>query len=397
MKIIQRDFYLNQLIDVMNTPDIKVITGLRRSGKSKLMLSFIDYVMNNVKNANIIHIDFRSSEYDELLDRKKLESYIKDRYLDNYYNLVCIDEVQMCKEFEKAINSLYTTNKFDIYITGSNAFLLSSDLATLFTGASFEISVYPFSFKEFIKYYEYNDIDYAFDRFLLEGGMSGSYVYNDINKKYQYINTVYTTIIQKDLLFRKKIKNDYILKETSDFLMSNVGNITSIRNIADAFVHNKTQTNNKTVGKYVDLLCKAFLFYNFPRYDVAGLKYISSSNKYYLADHSFRYAILGTKNMDYGHMYENIIAMELLRRGYEVYIGKLYQKEIDFVALKRNEKIYIQVSDDISNPKTFDREVKPLLSIKDAYPKIVIARTKHDETQYNGVRIIDIARWLLDK
>lgn len=393
MKIIKRQQYLNKLIDVMDTPDIKVITGIRRAGKTELMESFVQYVNENIENANIIHINFRSTDFEELLDRKKLEKYIKNNYVADAYNLVCIDEVQLCKNFEIAINSLYTTKKYDIYLTGSNAFMLSSDLATLFTGTSISIPVYPFSFKEYLEYYEYQDLDEAFESFLIDGGMSGSYLYKN-EGKYNYIKDVYNTIIERDLMKRKKVRNPYILKETANFLMSNIGNITSIRNITKKFNNNETTVSNKTVGNYTQYLCEAFVFYMFPTYDVKGLKYISSSNKYYLADHSFKYALLGRKDMDYGHVYENIVAMELLRRGYEVYVGKLYKKEIDFIATRRDEKIYIQVSDDISNQNTFKREVGPLLSINDAYPKMVIARTKHEETIHEGIRIVDISRWL---
>ena len=179
-----------------------------------------------------------------------------------------------------------------------------------------------------------------------------------------------------------------------NFLMDNVGNQTSIRNVATKLTSGTYKTNDKTVGAYIDYLCRSFLFYPIQRYDIKGKKYLESDKKYYLSDLSFRFAELGTKDADYGHLYENIVALELLRRGYEVYVGKLYEKEVDFVAIKEGEKLYIQVSDDISREETYKRELAPLLSIKDAYPKMIIARTKHDETQHDGIRIVDIARWL---
>lgn len=279
-------------------------------------------------------------------------------------------------------------------MTGSNAFLLSSDLATLFTGRTFEIKVYPFSFKEYLEYFEYTNVYDAFDNYMKEGGMSGSYLYRDTEAKYDYIADVFDTLIVRDIRQKYKIRNPQLMDKIVDYLMDNISNLTSARNIAATFTGNKDTINHKTIGNYLQYLCNAFAFYKIRRYDIQGKKYLVSNDKYYLSDHSFRYAKLGTKNLNYGRVLENIVAIELLRRGYEVYVGVLYKKEIDFVAIKRNEKIYIQVSDNISNEETFKREVSPLLQIKDAYPKIVVARTRHEEYQYEGIKIVDISDWL---
>lgn len=394
MKLIKRT-YLNTLIDVMGTPDIKVITGIRRSGKSKLLELFKEYIENNVKDYNIIHINYNDLKFENIKEYHKLNDYIEQRYRENMKNFILIDEVQMCEGFEKTINSLHSKEKYDIYITGSNAFLLSSDLATLFTGRTFEIEIYPFSFKEFIEYFEYNNIDEAFNKYLMEGGMSGSYLYNSIEKKYDYLNNIYNTLIIRDINERNKLKDEKLMNSINDFLMDNISNKTSLRNVANSLNNTNIETNHKTVGNYIEYLCEAFAFYKISRYDIKGKKYLSSDEKYYLSDHAFRYARLGTKSLDYGRAYENIVAIELLRRGYEVYTGVLYNKEVDFIALKRNEKIYIQVADNIEYEKTLEREVTPLLQIKDAYPKVIIARTKHDDYQYEGVQIYDIANWLL--
>ena len=305
-----------------------------------------------------------------------------------------VDEVQMCPNFELVINSLHAQGKFDIYITGSNAFLLSSDLATLFTGRTFEIHVYPFSFREFIQYYELSDRDKACDRYLREGGMSGSYLYRNETAKYDYIADVFDTLIVRDIRQKYRIRNTVLMDRIVDFLMDNVSNLTSIRKIAEILTNKKDKINHKTVGSYLEYLCNAFAFYKVRRYDIHGKKYLASSDKYYLSDHTFRYAKLGTRNLDRGRMIENIVAIELLRRGYEVYVGMLYKKEIDFVAIRHSEKIYIQVSDNISNENTFEREVDPLLQIRDAYPKMLLARTREDEYQYEGIRIVDVADWL---
>lgn len=394
MKLIERDFYLEKLKNVIGTPDIKVITGVRRSGKSKLLESFKEFVSENCMDANIVHINFNYTEFEDLKEYHALHAYIEKAYVKGKENFVLIDEVQLCTGFELAINSLHAKEKYDIYLTGSNAFLLSSDLATLFTGRTFEIKVYPFSFREYLTYFGCDNLYDAFDRYMKEGGMSGSYLYRDMEAKYDYIKDVFDTLIVRDIRQKYKIKNSELMDKLVDYLMDNISNLTSARNIADALTANKDKINHKTVGNYIRYLCSAFAFYKIRRYDIHGKRYLASSDKYYLSDHTFRYAKLGTKNLDYGRVLENIVAVELLRRGYEVYVGVLYNKEIDFVAIKRSEKIYIQVSDSISEPDTFKREVSPLLQIKDAYPKMIITRTRHEEYLYEGVRITDIADWL---
>ena len=397
MKLIERDFYLDKLKNVMGTPDIKVITGVRRCGKSKLMDAFIDWIKQNEKDSNIIHINYNLFEFDSIKTAQSLNSYVEERYQKNNINYLLIDEVQLCTDFEKVINSFHASEKYDIYITGSNAFLLSSDLATLFTGRVFQIKVFPFSFLEYQKYFKNADPENAFDSYVKEGGMSGSFVYKSTEEKYAYIKDVFDTLITRDIVQKYKIKNELLLNKLNDFMLDNISSEVSVRKIADTLTSNQEKTNDKTIGSYLNYLCNAFAFYKVRRYDIRGKKYLASQDKYYLADHSFRYAILGTKNIDYGRVYENMVCIELLRRGYEVYTGVLYKKEIDFVAIKQSEKIYIQVSDDISLPETLEREVTPLLSIKDAYPKVLIARTRHEKYLYEGISIINLADFLLGK
>lgn len=387
MKLIERKQYLKKMINVIGTPDIKVLTGVRHSGKAKLLEAFMDYIMKNISNASIIHINFNLSKYDNLKEYKALNEYIETNYVEGKDNFVLIDEIQMCNKFELCINNLHATEMYDIYITGSNAFLLSSDLATLFTGRTFEIKVYPFSFSEYVNYFGLTDNYTAFDSYMLEGGMAGSYLYKEQEDKYEYIENVFDTLILRDIRQKYNIKNPALMDRISQFLMDNVSNLTSARNITDTLISNKDKINHKTVSNYLSYLCNAFAFYKFCRYDIKGKKYLASNDKYYLSDHTFRYAKLGTKNLDNGRVIENIVAIELLRRGYEVYVGVLYKKEIDFVAIKRNEKIYIQVSDNITHPDTFNREVESLLKIKDAYPKMIIARTRNPEYQYEGIKI----------
>lgn len=397
MKLIERKQYLDKMINVIGTPDIKVLTGVRRSGKSKLLEAFKAYVSENIPGANIIHINFNLSKYEDLKGYKALNEYIENRYIENTDNFVLIDEIQMCRGFELCINNLHATEMYDIYITGSNAFLLSSDLATLFTGRTFEIKVYPFSFAEYVRYFDLKDKYTAFDSYMLEGGMSGSYLYREQEDKYDYIENVFDTLILRDIRQKYKIRNPALMDKISQFLMDNVSNLTSARSITESLTLNKDKINHRTVSNYLNYLCNAFAFYKVRRYDIKGKKYLSANDKYYLSDHTFRYAKLGTKNLDNGRVIENIVAIELLRRGYEVYAGVLYKKEVDFVALKRNEKIYIQVSDNITHPDTFRREAESLLQIRDAYPKVIISRTRNPEYQYEGIRIIDVSDWLLNK
>ena len=395
MAWIIRKKYLDELISLTGTPDIKVITGIRRSGKSVLLQQYAEWLVKNEANINIISVSLQELEYDELLDYHKLHSYVCDNYKEGLRNVVMIDEIQLCEKFELAINSLHAKRKFDIYLTGSNAFLLSSDLATLFTGRVMEVKVFPFSFSEYVEYFNINsDFFDAFDRYVRMGGMSGSYEYESEEQRFTYIEDVYKTILERDLVKKYKIRNASEFLKISEFMMDNIGNLLSPNNICKTLNRGQSEITRKTVDKYIRYLENAFLFYEAKRFDLSGKKYLETNKKYYLCDPAFRYAVNGTKNLDFGRMYENIVYMELLRRGYEVYVGKLYKKEVDFVAIKRNEKIYIQVSDNISDETTMNREISPLLQIKDAYPKMIIARTRHEDYQNEGVLITDISTWL---
>ena len=395
MKLIERTTYLSEMLELADTPDIKVVTGVRRSGKSKLMEALAQKILERQPDANIIHINYNLADFEDIMDHRALEAYVEERYIPDRQNYLFIDEVQMCASFEKAINSLHAREKYIIFITGSNAFLQSSDLATLFVGRTYEIPVYPFSFAEYLEYFPSRNIYDSLSAYISDGGMAGSYLYRTEDQKRRYINSeVLNALVVRDIVSKYKLKNEQLLHALIDYLMDNVGNLTSIRSIADTLESSKMKADHKTIGKYVDALCKAFAFYRFRRYDIRGKRYLRSEDKYYLVDQSFRFARLGTKNMDYGRMLENIVAMELLRRGYEVYVGVLYKKEIDFVAIKQGEKLYIQVANNISEAKTFEREVSPLLAIKDAFPKMLIARTYQPEYQHEGIRIVDAADWL---
>lgn len=396
MKQIDRPHYMQRLYDLKNTPDIKIITGIRRAGKSWLLRAFIEKLRQK-PDQHIIYIDLIDMAFERLKDYHALYDYIEAAYQPGKTNYLFIDEVQLCEKFELAINSLHAKGTYDIYITGSNAFLLSADLATLFTGRYMEIHVFPFSFKEYYAYHDLpQDIDALFDDYTLQGGFAGAYVYRTPQDRTAYIKEIYDTIINRDLIQKYKLTDTVMLDMLAEYLMDNISNLTSSNKISNTLTSNKHPANHVTTSKYIRYLCSAFLFYPVKRYDIRGKKYLERSEKYYLCDTGMRYAVLGTRNMDYGRVYENIVCLELLRRGFEVYVGKLYDKEIDFIAKRASELYYIQVSDDISREDTFQREVEPLLKIRDAHPKILLARTKHPATTYNGILIQDIARWLLD-
>ena len=424
MKLIERTDYLNRLKRLKGTPDIKIITGIRRSGKSELLRAYRTYLENTYSNQssklyasakhaqlpnalqqqdnsnnhelNIINIDFNNLNYENLKNYKSLFEYVESRYIPGAYNVLMIDEVQLCPKFELAINRLHNSNKYDIYLTGSNAFLLSSDLATLFSGRFVEIPVFPFSFAEYCEYFEitsnFND---ALQKYLQQGGLAGSYVYANQDDAKAYIKNVYTTLVKRDLVDKYAISEVSLLDSICEFLMDNIANLTTANNVSSILKQNQIETTHITVGNYLKYLCNAFMFYKVKRYDIRGKKYLETNEKYYLADTALRYAILGTRNMDYGGAYENIVALELMRRGYTIYVGKLYQKEVDFVAVKASKKLYIQVSDNISDDATLERELSPLKAIKDAYPKILLANTRHDSYDVEGIRVIDIAQWLI--
>ena len=385
MKLIERKYYLNKLIRVIDTPDIKVITGVRRSGKSKLLEALQKYINQNYDNANIIHINYNLKKYNTISEGDLLYDYVDKQFKDGKDNFLLIDEIQKCKNFEETINSFHAEERFKIFITGSNAFLLSSDLATLFTGRTFEISIFPFSFEEYMIYYK-NDNKYnAFDKYIKDGGMSGSYLYQEDEDKSAYLKDIYETLIIRDVVQKYKIKNKDLLNKLSDYLLDNISNITSSYKIEKTLRSNKLIAEHKTINRYIEYLCNAFAFYRVRRYDIKGNKYLVSQDKYYISDHSFRTAIL----------LENIVAIELLRRGYEIYIGTLYNKEVDFVAMKKDEQIYIQVSENINDSKTLEREITPLLSIKDGYKKMIITKLNHESYLSEGIEIVDIADWLL--
>ena len=395
MKLIKRAIYLSKLTSLLGTPDIKIITGVRRAGKSQLLQAFRD-LLSSQKDVNIIFIDLSDLENESLLEYHALNEHVLSHTVEGADNVLMIDEVQECKGFERVIKSLHNKGMYDIYLTGSNAFLLSSDLATLFTGRQMEISVYPFSFSEFLAYYpDSADNESMLDRYMVEGGLAGSYVYRTEADRVSYIREVFETILVRDLVQKFNLNEPTVLRHLAEYLMDNISNLTSPHRASVQLVKNKVATNHVTAANYIDHLIHAFLFHAVKRYDIRGKKYLATNEKYFLCDLGFRYAVLGRRNMDYGRACENLVYLELRRRGYDVYVGKIKNLEIDFIAMRGSEKTYIQVSDSIADPLTFEREMAPFAMLRDGYPRMLIARTRNPESDYEGVRIVNLSDWLL--
>lgn len=295
MKWIDRPQYLQRLLGLQNTPDIKIITGIRRCGKSCLLRAFRQQIQQQDPNANILSLDFTDLDWEELKDYRALHRYAKEHVKEGTANYLLIDEVQLCPHFELAINSLHAAGQFDIYLTGSNAFLLSGDLATLFTGRYIEIPVFPFSFAEYCRYFEEKtDMQAAFDDYALQGGLAGSYAYRSEQDRVAYIQEVYRTIVTQDLVQKYRLPDTAMLEHLSEYLMDNISNLTSPNRVSDTLTANKITTNHVTVGRYIKYLCNAFVFYDTKRYDIKGRRYLETADKYYLCDTGIRYAVLAT-------------------------------------------------------------------------------------------------------
>ena len=274
MKVLERQDFLQKLINTIYTLDIKVITGIRRSGKSKLLELFIEYLKNQFPDANIIHINYNLFQFSTIKNAAALNEYVENLYSPEKENFLLIDEVQLCEDFEHAVNSFHASEKYHIYLTGSNAFLLSNDLATLFTGRTFSIEVFPFSFKEFVAYFDCKDLQQAFDRFVMEGGMSGSYLYDSLDDKYNYLNEVFETLIVRDIQQKYKIKNLPLLDMLNDFLVDNISSEISARSLANTLTSKGSKVDDKTVSSYIKYLCASFAFYKIRRYDIKRKKYL---------------------------------------------------------------------------------------------------------------------------
>lgn len=398
--MIIREKYLKRMIDAKDTEFIKVITGVRRSGKSTLLLMFKDYLLNNkVKEDNIIYINFESAMFDDIKNYKDLYKYVKYRIKQEKVYLL-LDEVQNVESWEKAINSFKVDFDIDIYITGSNAYLLSSELSTLLSGRYIEIKMYPLSFKEYLKFnnYDNNNLDNKFNEYLKYGGLPAITLIKENNELVlSYLNDIYNTIVKKDIIDRNNIKDTALLENIIKYLSNNIGSPISSTKISDYLNSNKIieKSNHQTIDNYLNMLEKSFIMYKADRTDIKSKSLLKTLGKYYISDTGIRNIILGFRNINEGYLLENVVYLELLRRGYKVNIGKSNEYEVDFVAENPNDIKYYQVTQTLLNEEVKTRELRSLESIDDNYEKIILTMDKSINNDYNGIKVINIINWLL--
>lgn len=406
--MVQRKEYLEKLIEWKDDDVIKVVTGIRRCGKSTLLMQYQDYLKSiGIEENQIIAVNFEELEYEELCDYKKLYAYIKDRLVADKITYIFLDEIQKVPSFEKVVDSLYVKPNIDIYITGSNAYMLSGDLATLLTGRYVEISMLPLSFSEYMQLSD-KDKESAFADYIKYGGLPFVATMDRTDDKVDtYLEGIYNTVIVKDIEDRqkrqesnsdkRKINDIPLLKTIAKYLSSVIGSPVSLRGITNYLVSSGRKISANTVSNYVDALIESFIFYPAERFDIVGKQLLKANKKYYMVDLGIRNHILPRKYCDLGFSVENIVFFELLRRGCKVTIGKYQENEVDFVAEKRGEFTYIQVTADMVSESTFDREMKPLYAIQDNYEKIVLTLDKLTVGNYDGIKVVNVIDWLLNK
>lgn len=397
--MIQRPQYLKQLQQLKETRLIKVLTGIRRCGKSTLMELYRTYLIESgIDTSQIISINFEDMDYAELFDATSLHTYVKDRLVSDRMNYIFLDEVQNVHEFPKVLDSLYIKNNVDLYVTGSNAFLLSSELATLLSGRYVEIQMLPLSFKEYVSAGEPGgSLRRKYNEYIRFSSFPFALALQDrptvLN---QYLQGIYSTVILKDVVAKNGIADVMLLESIIKYLFHSVGNLISTKKIADTLTTNGRKTTSPTVEKYITALLDSYMFYHVNRFDVKGRDHLKSLEKYYCVDMGLRFLLLGSKAGDTGHILENIIYLELIRRGYTVYVGKTPSSEIDFVTRDAQGSFaYYQVCATVQEQKTLDRELAPLLGMDDHYPKFLITLDEENESDYQGIRIINALDFLL--
>lgn len=396
--MINREEYLNELIRWKDKDLIKVVTGIRRCGKSTLFDLFIDYLKTSgVKSNQIIHINLEDADYD-FKDYKELYHFINDKIVseDNFY--VFLDEVQNVPGFQRAVDSLYIKKNVDVYITGSNAYILSGELATLLSGRYIEIKMLPLSFKEYVSAFDNNNYQQLFLDYMRNGGMPGNIniLKSNVNDLDKYLDGIFSTIVYKDIMARNNITDKLLLESVIKYIFDSIGSPISIKKISDTLTSKGISTSNHTVENYITALLESFLIYKAERFDVKGKNLLARDYKYYVVDSGLRSYLLGKKaNSDMGHILENIVYLELLRRGYKVYVGKVDDLEVDFVAENRDGLRYYQVALTVRDEKVLERELRSLQKTGDHYPKTLLTLDMDLETDYDGIRKVNVVDWLL--
>ena len=396
--LIQREEYLNKLIALKDKKIIKVVTGVRRCGKSKLLEMYRKWLLEQgVEEERIVSINFEDLDFEDLTDYKKLHTYLKEHLVKDNMTYIFLDEIQNVEQFPKVVDSLYIKDNVDIYITGSNAHMLSSEIATLLSGRYIQIEMLPLSFKEYmistgsmndrgIKYVDYlqnSSFPYTLE---LEG---------QSDEIRSYLEGLYSTIVVKDIINHSKISEPMMLKSILKFIFDNIGNPLSSKKIADTMTSSGRRIDTRTVEKYLDALTESYIIYQAKRYNIKGKQYLKTLEKYYVVDIGLRLMLLGSKQIDAGRILENIVYLELLRRGYDVYVGKVDEFEVDFVAQNGKGTTYFQVALSVRDEKTLERELRSLRAIKDHYPKILLTMDDDPEVHYDGIRRINARDWLL--
>ncbi|WP_418969597.1 ATP-binding protein [Alloscardovia omnicolens] len=406
-ELINRPDYLNQLIQNRDVDLVKIVTGIRRCGKSSLLDLFHQFLIDDgVPEANIIHLNLESLRYRDLHDYLAFYDYVSERIAESGKTYLIFDELQAVEHWEKAVESFRLDFDVDIYITGSNAYLLSTELSTLLSGRYVEIRMLPLSFKEFLTFYEFSPsvtVEEKFQKYLQFGGMPilREYQFNEARSN-QALEGIYSTVVLRDILQRNNQADQSMLQKIMLFLCSNIGSITSPNSIGNVLssegdIHPGKGKNvaGKTVDKYIAMLRSAFIFFSVGRYDVKGKQLLKTLGKNYIIDLGFRNMLLGYRDADRGHILENIVFLELIRREYRVYIGKVADTEIDFIAEKPNEKLYIQVTESMQSSQTRERELRPLRMIHDNYEKIVLSMDRNYINSYDGIKSLYLIDWLL--
>lgn len=400
--MINRELYMNKLLAYKDTEFIKVITGIRRCGKSSLLKLLMEKIQEDNKKANVIYMNFESFAFDDILNYKDMYQTIKEKINIKEKNYILLDEVQRVEEWEKCVNALMVDFNSDIYITGSNAYLLSSELSTFLSGRYIEIKMLPLSFKEFLAFSQFEvgtSLEEKFNHYIKFGGMPGIITLkNDENLYENAIKGIYNTVFMKDVMERNKLVDATILERILKFLMSNIGSLISSKKIADFLTSQGTKITHNTVLNYLNMLENAYIVYKAPRYDIKGKELLKTLEKYYIIDTGIRNIMLGFRNSDLGHVIENIVYFELLRRGYEITVGKTDALEVDFVATNAKDKKYYQVTYTLLDETVKAREILPLKNINDNYEKTIITMDKlYSDTTEDGIKLKYLIDFLLEE